>query len=294
MAVVTDSLIAEWVGKLAKTGTAPGNNADPTSTWDDLKGTHDGTITNGSTWTAAHGWAGAGTTGDPYRLVNDGAYPTTTVADQTDLNSSVFSIEAWVNLTAVNATLNQSVFNCRGDTGTLHQGYSLAFLATQDYPKLGIGNGTAYTYVAAAGSCLTGWHHVVFVYNGSTVTPYFDGSGQSPTSYSTYAPKTGTSVCLLISPGAFDKLNGSVPTVRVYSDALTSGEVAQNYAAGILAASTDAAGPTLTTTAITAITTTTASSGGTLRNPDALAITDRGVCWNTGGAPTIADSHTSD
>jgi len=51
---------------------------------------------------------------------------------------------------------------------------------------------------------------------------------------------------------------------------------------------------TLATTAITAITTTTATGGGTLRNPDALAITDRGVCWNTGGAPTIADSHTSD
>ena len=47
----------------------------------------------------------------------------------------------------------------------------------------------------------------------------------------------------------------------------------------------------ITTAAITAIASTTATSGGTITGLTA-AITDKGVCWNTGGAPTIADSHT--
>lgn len=52
--------------------------------------------------------------------------------------------------------------------------------------------------------------------------------------------------------------------------------------------------PTLTTRAITAITSNTAKSGGTVTVTGDQTITARGVCWNTGGTPTIADSHTHD
>ncbi len=55
-----------------------------------------------------------------------------------------------------------------------------------------------------------------------------------------------------------------------------------------------AAAPTLTTTAASAITTTTASSGGNVTAMGSDPVTARGVCWNTGGSPTTADSHTSD
>lgn len=52
--------------------------------------------------------------------------------------------------------------------------------------------------------------------------------------------------------------------------------------------------PTVTTTAITAITATTASSGGTITDEGDSAVTAFGVCWNTSGSPTTADSHTHD
>jgi hypothetical protein len=240
MAVVTANLVAEWVGKLAKTGTLPGNNADPTSTWDDLKGVHDATVSNTSTWTTARGWAGDGTAGDPYRLVNNGTNMTATPTDNADLNSASFSVEAWVNLIGTVAN-TQSIFNCRGDDGTAKKGYALIFTTNQNFASLGIGNGTAYTYVASAGSLLTGFHHVVFTYDGSYVTPYINGSAQAATAYSTFVPKTGSQLGLLISPSAYDRLNGAVPTVRVYSSALSSAEVSANYAAGVTAASTDAA-----------------------------------------------------
>ena len=50
----------------------------------------------------------------------------------------------------------------------------------------------------------------------------------------------------------------------------------------------------LTTTAASAITTTTATSGGNVISDGGSAVISRGVCWNTTGAPTIANSKTTD
>jgi len=51
---------------------------------------------------------------------------------------------------------------------------------------------------------------------------------------------------------------------------------------------------TLTTTAITSISTTTASGGGNISSDGGGAITERGVCWNITGSPTVSDGKTSD
>jgi hypothetical protein len=52
--------------------------------------------------------------------------------------------------------------------------------------------------------------------------------------------------------------------------------------------------PILTTTAITDITQTSASSGGNIPSDGGASVTARGVCWNTSGGATLADSNTSD
>ena len=52
--------------------------------------------------------------------------------------------------------------------------------------------------------------------------------------------------------------------------------------------------PTLTTNAVSNILTTTARSGGTITDWGGDPVTQRGVCWNTSGSPTIADSRTTD
>lgn len=51
---------------------------------------------------------------------------------------------------------------------------------------------------------------------------------------------------------------------------------------------------TITTNAAGLITATTAQSGGNITNDGGSAITFRGVCWNTTGAPTISGSKTTD
>jgi uncharacterized protein (TIGR02145 family) len=52
--------------------------------------------------------------------------------------------------------------------------------------------------------------------------------------------------------------------------------------------------PSVTTSPISGITQTSATGGGDVTSDGGAAITARGVCWNTSGSPTIADSHTSD
>ena len=50
----------------------------------------------------------------------------------------------------------------------------------------------------------------------------------------------------------------------------------------------------LTTIDLASITSTTAAPGGTITSLDGSTITSRGICWNTAGNPTIADSKTSE
>ncbi len=52
--------------------------------------------------------------------------------------------------------------------------------------------------------------------------------------------------------------------------------------------------PVLSTSGLKSLTPTTASSVGDILNDGGVPVTERGVCWNTTGSPTIAGSHTSD
>ena len=52
--------------------------------------------------------------------------------------------------------------------------------------------------------------------------------------------------------------------------------------------------PTVTTAAVTNIAPTSATCGGNVTADGGDAVTARGVCWNTAGNPTIADSQTAD
>ena len=51
---------------------------------------------------------------------------------------------------------------------------------------------------------------------------------------------------------------------------------------------------TLITQPVTNITQTTATCGGIVTATDYVDVTERGICWNTDGMPTLADNHVSD
>jgi uncharacterized protein (TIGR02145 family) len=50
----------------------------------------------------------------------------------------------------------------------------------------------------------------------------------------------------------------------------------------------------ISTIGLKSMTTTTAQCGGDISSDGGLTVTERGVCWNTTGLPTIVDSHSSD
>ena len=99
-----------------------------------------------------------------------------------------------------------------------------------------------------------------------------------------YLPASGTSPLNSLAVDA--TWEGSSTT---FFRALTAAEVAVNYAAGVLAASTDVVVPTVTTVAISAIDADSATSGGSITDSGDSALSAYGVCWNTTGSPTLLD-----
>lgn len=294
MGIVTSGLVAEWVGKLAKNGTAPGNNTDPTGTWTDIVGSVDGTL-NAADYTTTDGWVGDGTSGDPYAWHSKGFTETgqgyvTFATNQSPWTNGTFSCELWIYFTTTNAADNQSILdNLTGNTG-----YRIYVPTNQTGLTVRWGDGTTNQYDAFSGTMSDGsWNHLVITYDGDADVHkrYLNNGTAASTSSRTYSPNTTVAPKWSSSPSA--GFHGSIATVRLYNTVLSATDVSTNYTAGKTASSLDDP-PTLTTTAISAITATTATSGGTITNEGSTAVTDYGICWNTSGSPTVADSHTHD
>ncbi len=94
--------------------------------------------------------------------------------------------------------------------------------------------------------------------------------------------------------GAFTSgLTGLSPNTNYYVRAYATNTTGTVY--GIEVSFTTAQqAPTITTQAVTGVGTTTATGNGNITDLGAPDPTAHGVCWNTGGVPTTADSHTDE
>ena len=123
---------------------------------------------------------------------------------------------------------------------------------------------------------------------GATVT-------ESGIYYSTTSsPETsGTKLAIGSGTGEFSTSLTGLPAGTVYFiKAYATNSAGTSY--GSEETFTTLTTPSLTTTEITNITVTTATSGGNITDDGGTSITERGVCWNLTGTPTISDSPTSD
>jgi hypothetical protein len=94
--------------------------------------------------------------------------------------------------------------------------------------------------------------------------------------------------------GAFtSNLTGLSPNTTYYYRAYATNAAGTSYG-NELSFTTPFAMPTVTTTAISGVTTSAAQSGGDVTDDGGDGSVARGVCWNTSGSPTVADSTTSD
>jgi len=252
--VVTTGLVAEYVGKLAKNGTAPGNNTDPTSTWDDLKETFDSTASAGYAWTTSSGWKGAGSAADPYRLQHDLTDAYTDPGFWNVVSDKSFSFEAWIETPA--ALVTTQVIMSEGQTASTTAASTLLRLVTTGsalYPSLAVyDDSNVSALVQSSGTTLSAstLYHIIGVCDVAAGYGYLYVGGSiisaatvSIASLGTLA--TASKSCIgaryrgSSTPATF--LGGAVATARVYNVALTSAEVAQNYAAGVLGVATAAA-----------------------------------------------------
>jgi hypothetical protein len=237
--VVSAGLVAEYVGAWAKNGNAPGNNSDPTSTWQDLARSHHGALT-GFSYTGTDGWKGAGTVSNPFALVSDRTGGRVSCTGAADLRSSTFSVEVWMNLTALDAANNQVVVdNCADDVA--NGGWWVYFAANYAYPTLGYRNGLGgygYLNVQSGVDFRSGVHQAVWTCNGSNLISYKDGNYGTTDTAQGYTPRSANvNLSLMALTSAVYPFNGTLAVVRTYNRALTAAEVTQNYAAGPCAAS---------------------------------------------------------
>jgi PKD repeat protein len=260
----TSNLVGHW--RLDDgTGTTAGDSA----------GTHPGTLRNGAAWTP-------GRVGQAIRL--DG------VDDYVDLGildvaGSALTMAAWIRpdgfLTDDGRILSKS-------TGTAEQdhffmlstvdsgGYKLRF-------RLKAGGSTT-TLVASSGALSTGqWVHAAAVYNGSAMILYLNGTEVGRVA-KTGALTTGATVPVAIgrNPIAYGAFTGALDDVRLYSRALTVGDIQALIAGDSTAPTVAISGPTSAATHAT--TAATVSLNGTAS--DAVGVTQ--VSWTSdrGGSGT--------
>lgn len=88
-------------------------------------------------------------------------------------------------------------------------------------------------------------------------------------------------------------ITGLSPNTTYYVKAYATNSAGTAYGNQVSFRTLGTASAIIQTTAITSITQNTATGGGNITFDGGLAITSRGVCWNTSGTPTIADNKTN-
>jgi hypothetical protein len=88
-------------------------------------------------------------------------------------------------------------------------------------------------------------------------------------------------------------ITGLVPSTMYYVRAYASNSEGTTYGETVSFTTNDVAIPSVSTFGLKAVSNTTAICGGVVTNGGGLPVTERGICWNTTGAPNVADDHDS-
>ena len=188
---------------------------DSDATWGDLQGLNNGTLSNFTLpSSAASGWDGDGTTGDPYRLKFDGSNDIV-VPGSTVSNPRAFAV--WFTLNTI-STYNDYIFrHDNGGTylvnqyGTLLAGYN--------------GGGTQRTSISD-----NTWYHYVVTNDGATTRFYLNGVEFA--SEARAADTGNTALEIGYTSQYAEYLDGAINDFRVYATGLSTADVLSLYESG--------------------------------------------------------------
>jgi prepilin-type N-terminal cleavage/methylation domain-containing protein len=231
---VTPGAILEFRGIKGNGGTSPGINSPLTTTWYDTSGNgNNGTLYNFA-GTTTNGWAGSGTTTDPYALVFDGSSDYVATPSLA-ASSGNFTYEAWIKFTSTSAGLN---IISEGGSSSSNPFVQLNTGVSGSDGEIRVqmrNNSGAAANVASTANYNDGnWHHVVGCYDGTKMHLYVDGTEVGTPVAAPAGPYTENQTRIGTRGYTTPAFNfaGSISVARIYPFALSAAQVLANYTAG--------------------------------------------------------------
>ena len=180
--------------------------------WNDLIGSNNGTLTNGTAYNA-NGYMTFDGTNDFSTHGNDSSVQFT----------NNFSAEIWVRPHAINQ--DTTIFS--RDNGSNRQWW--IFLQNNEsiwFSVEDVGNAQSPTSLYTANT----WFHICGTYNGSSVINYVNGTARTTTNSVSGNVNSGTAALNIGNRDNNDRhLDGDVGCARLYNRALSAAEVLQNF-----------------------------------------------------------------
>jgi hypothetical protein len=203
------------------------------TTWRDLEGGNNGTLTNGPTFDKTNGGS----------IVFDGGNEYVRISNSPELQFGVgsFTAFAWVYPQGTN---NVRIINNRGTgAGGSYKGYQFKLYQTGSNwyfndATIDDGDGNAKAYNSSNNYPLNSWYYVSMVYETQNELRFYVNSVLDGTlSVGTYGSLTNslpTAIGAAISSNGVEGTlnqgyNGKIPITGLYNRALTATEVAQNF-----------------------------------------------------------------
>lgn len=186
--------------------------------WYDLTGNqHNGSLISNPTYNTLNGGS----------IVLDGT-SYISVPDSPSLNTTGFTYEGWLKNTDTNLLWNR----------ILSKKYSYS---DSDGYEITLHTGTSQTmYISGAGSTFAvinnvanwtsgGWHHLVVLYNNTTVTVYCDGAYKGQGDINAVVSNTHPLFLGKIESEDTTQWVGNMANIKIYNKILTLGEITQNF-----------------------------------------------------------------
>jgi hypothetical protein len=188
-------------------------------------------VSDGTSW-LAYGNDGVNYGANDYSVALDGTDDRVELGNITSLNStSAFSISLWVK---ISSSATSTIYVYQSGSDTLYNAISFYESSTVLDFLIGKG-GSAYAGTRYSGNIKDDtWHHLVGVYNGSTMTIYLDGSAPTQSNIGTAVPSSTVSTAGN-SPHIGSKTDnsaefiGNIDDFAIFNAALTATEVSNIY-----------------------------------------------------------------
>jgi hypothetical protein len=193
------------------------------TTWFNMAGTNNGTLTNGPTFSSANGGS----------IVFDGVNDYATIPGNSAINiAGDYTVEVWINTDTI--ATSPSVKVITSQWGTDPKSMYLGFFPSSSishYRTLADNTHYSASFAINSSDFINKWNQIVGITSGSTLQIWNNGVLKNSTSWPGVASVPNQPLIISgIGPNS-QPFSGKVASEKIYNRALTASEVFQNYSA---------------------------------------------------------------